>query len=125
MDIYRIENSKGNGFYHDSFYVNFPPVQYWYDIFEKCTDEFVEYALSIIHPRINGIDWNTLSEHHVHGFSSFNDLKRWFPKNILYKIEENGGFIKKFTVPDDSVLLFKRQCIFDKRHVISETNILL
>lgn len=39
ITIYRVENHKARGFYHDEFYSNFLPVQYWYPVLSRASSD--------------------------------------------------------------------------------------
>lgn len=114
MKIYRVENDKGRGFYQDGFYGKFKPVQYWWDILDKCTDSAIEYFLSVLHPRPSYESQKLVNDNkYVYGFLSTEQLHSWFPDNIITKIKSSGGIIKIYEVPHEYVVLDKNQCVFD------------
>jgi hypothetical protein len=116
MIVYRVQNHKGSGFYHDGFYGNFPPVQYWYPIFRYCSEDAQSSFLGVIHPRTTqkiqdqvykeGSTW-------VFGFQSKKAMLDWFPEQILKGVPEFGGKIVKYEIDSKHVSFLDKQCIFD------------
>ena len=116
MIVYRIENDKGRGFYHDGFYGYFPMVQYWYPFLACSSHDAAVYFLSVIHPRISDEESEVVYEQNsdwVFGFSSEQDMKSWFPSEILNEIPLVGGKIKKYSIEPEFVKEFSKQCIFN------------
>lgn len=116
MIIYRVENNKGKGFYHDGFYGNFPPVQRWYPILRYCSEDATSLFINIIHPKVQSSIQELVYDedsNFVFGFYSESQLSDWFPKNILDKIELKGGKILKYEIDPKFVIKLNRQCVFD------------
>lgn len=122
ITIYRVENDKGRGFYHDGFYGNFPPVQYWYPIFRFCSRDVKECFLDSIHPRVNKEHDELVYADHsdwVFGFATESDMHRWFPYFVLNHVPRFKGKILKYQVDDQHVKFLKSQCLFN----VKEANI--
>lgn len=116
MIIYRVENNKGRGFYHDGFYANFPPVQRWYPILKYATEEVQTLFISTVHPRPE----NEISElvyeedsNWIFGFSSEQEMNDWFPEFILNDVIAKLGKISQYIVDDKYVKILNKQCVFD------------
>lgn len=116
MIVFRVENDKGIGFYHDGFYGNFPPVQYWYPHLEKCSHKEQENYINLVHPKIPKTDETEVYENNsswIFGFTSEQSMQNWFPEHILDKIPEFNGKILKYKIEEKFVKEFDGQCIFD------------
>jgi hypothetical protein len=116
MIIYRVENNKGKGFYHDGFYANFPPVQYWYHILKYATDEAQTLFISTVHPRtekdIEQLVYDSNSNW-IFGFSNEKEMNDWFPEFILEGVIAKLGKISQYIVDDKYVKILNKQCVFD------------
>ncbi len=114
MKVFRVENTKGRGFYHDGFYSHFPPVFRWWTTLLYCSDDAIEKFISSLHPYPSTETRNLVqNDSYVYGFVCKEDLHRWFPEHIIKGIFEKGGSIKIYEVPNEFIHIDKRQCVFN------------
>lgn len=117
--VYRVLNSKGSGMYQGGFY------------YDACTDENGrsddDAHTGHIQPDPHGdselrdkwcdLDWGVRSEL-LFGFSSLEQLQRWIHKHTWRKkMNELGGKIAVFEVPDDHLLTGECQVVFNPQAV--------
>lgn len=123
MNVYRIENQFGSGFYHGSFLTYFQPVQFWWvdETKNMCNTELTEFILDK-HPHIP-IDMrdhvysdNTL----VFGCQSAKLLLDWFPEHILHEVNQHDGTIKEYTIHKKYVNFYDKQCVFDISKILNK-----
>lgn len=114
--IYRVENDKGRGFYHDGFYGKFPIVDRWYPILRRASFDAQMLFLKAIHPSVDR-DHNELAykenSNWVFGFSNRKQMHDWFPQFILDDVPKFNGKIVKYQIDKKYVKFLNKQCLFN------------
>jgi hypothetical protein len=124
ITIYRVENDKGRGFYHDGFFGKFPPVQYWYPILRHASCDAQTFFIKSVHPNLDRkhdeLAYDEKSNW-VFGFVGSKDLHDWFPPFILKDVPKFNGKIIKYHIEKKYVKFFHKQCLFniEKATIIS------
>ena len=115
MKIYRVINADGKGFYQS--WSGTPPVQYWYPLLRNCNTLTKIHFLGVVHPVL---ERDCFENHELFGFSSIEDLLKWFPCSILHQM---NGTIVEIEIDSKHVKEFTRQCVYDPQYVISTKEI--
>lgn len=105
VKLYRVLNDEGEGFYQKGFDTNFPrPSEWWGD--ERMQKDRQPQVVEDI--KYQGLNIRFLK----FAFSSIDEMERWFPLEILKKIEFFGGQIIEIDVPKRHVFHLNNQVAY-------------
>lgn len=112
MFIYRVQDSKGKGFYSSGAYSCVPPINYWYKIFNSCDWDMLDLLINKAHPRSNV----EVDETYNYAFSSLKELQDWFPDDIIHYMKCD---VVRIEIDKENVITDNKQCMYKKEHVIN------